>query len=74
MTIPREESCEQMTMVVNTFRNDGPLEPAVETITAIKNAPDGSTFEPGEIVLLGVIPDKENSEYASVKELYCYQK
>ena len=74
LAIPREDSCEQMTMVVNTFSNDGPLEPAVETITAIKNAPDGSSFEPGEIVLLGVIPDKENSEYASVKELYCYQK
>jgi len=25
-------------------------------------------------VLLGVIPDKENSEYASVQEIYCYQK
>ena len=72
--IPREELCEKMTMRVNTFRNDGVLEPAIETITVIKNAPEEATFEPGTILLLGVIPDKENSEYASVQEIYCYQK
>ena len=72
--IPREDLCEKVTMRVNTFRNDGVLEPAIETITIIKNAPEGATFEPGAVLLLGVIPDKENSEYASVKEIYCYQK
>jgi hypothetical protein len=74
LAIPREEPCEKVTMRVNTFRNEGVLEPAIETITVIKNAPEGATFDPGTVLLLGVIPDKENSEYAAVQEIYCYQK
>lgn len=72
--IPREEPCEKVTMVVNMFKNDGVLEPAIESITVTKNAPDGEVFKPGEVLLLGVVADKQNSNYASVQEIYCYQK